>query len=134
MEGDSAFMATVEISDDLSAEEQASLEEFNKGVLEIKPEAERIAFGDASEEDLAAAAIGASTLKFLLKTGIPKLMREHEGLLVALAEAREEVKELRGRNPNYVPGSKPDAVKGEKQLRELGHKAAAKRLNLGKPG
>lgn len=85
----------IEVSANASPEERASAEAYNKGISEIRSNAERIAFGRMSEGEVATSATKAAAFDFMQAHAIPKMEANFNEARQLIASLTEEVKALK---------------------------------------
>lgn len=100
----------LEVPAGASEEKIAEISTYNKALDSAYEEAQRFAFGRASEKDVADVAIRAAMLKPLAEHIIPSLQRENKALHAHNAALAAELEAIRGaKNPGKVAGATPPA-------------------------
>lgn len=98
-------MKPLEVGEHATAEEKAEADAFNSAMAQIRPEAERYAFGKIDEAGVAELASRAAAGKFIVEHAVPKMQREHAALRQLVAEQTAELAAIKAaKNPGTFSG------------------------------
>lgn len=103
-------MRPLEIPDNANTEERAQLQEFNDALAQIRPAAEKYAFGRIDEKGVADLASRAASGDFIVRHAVPRMQREFAKAQQLVAELTEELTAIKGaKNPGSFSADKDGA-------------------------
>jgi hypothetical protein len=122
--GSMAGAKELAIPADATPEQRSELEAFNAGFRNVRAEAEKIALGSTTPEDISRSSIEAALYKWQTKNVLPLMAKTIKQREARVAELESQLANIRARNPNaQLRGvdSTPGAVRPE----DMNHHDAA---------
>lgn len=122
------FLSTIDIPDGISPEEKSALESYNQAVAQVRPNAEKIAFGKVDERGMAQTAFKAATMDFLIQHTIPRMEHEYRQIIDLVKSQNEELVALRGNKSPSVSHSNHSSGDGKPDLSKMNLEDGVKAL------
>lgn len=110
----------LEIPAEATPAERASIEDYNNSLKSLRTKAEEIAFSPLGDEAIAEAAMKAAAYDFHIGKAMPRILSEYEIVVNMNRQLVEELRAIKGRNPNHAIRGDAEAAADGKQAGNTG--------------
>lgn len=95
-----------EITPEIPHEDRPAIEEFNKGIAQVRANAEKYAFSPSDDKTSGAIAFKAAQFDFYTKHAIPRMVKDYQDAKELIGQMKSELEALKSKRPG-VPDSAP---------------------------
>lgn len=100
LSGGQDMLQPLEVLADAKPEQRQQIEAYNASVKMLRANAERLALGPASVEQVASASIKAAAFDHVIQHALPRIEQEYSDLMTRYAQLAQENQRLRAARPN----------------------------------